>query len=88
MLYALACIPAAALPALVGVSGLLYAAGAAAMTAVFVWRAFDLFRRGEHDVDNRAAKKLFGFSIIWLFSLFALILVEKLAGLPAFTAVL
>jgi protoheme IX farnesyltransferase len=88
LLYALACIPAAALPALVGVAGLVYAAGAALMTGLFVWRAFDLYRIADSDPDNTAAKKLFGFSIIWLFALFALILVEKLAGLPAFTAVL
>jgi protoheme IX farnesyltransferase len=88
LLYALACIPAAALPALVGVAGVVYASGAMLMTGVFVWRAFDLYRIADSDPENKAAKKLFGFSIVWLFALFALILVEKLAGLPAFPAVL
>jgi protoheme IX farnesyltransferase len=88
LIYALACMPAAALPALTGVAGPVYALGAAILTGVFVWRAFDLYRRGEGDVENRAAKKLFGFSIIWLFALFALILVEKILGIAAFALVL
>ena len=88
LLYALACIPAAALPALVGVSGLLYCVGAAFLTAMFVWRALNVYRFTEGEVADKAAKKLFGFSILWLFALFALILVEKLAGIAPFTAVL
>ena len=88
MLYTLACLPAAALPALVGVSGLLYSVGASVLTAMFVWRAFNVYRLTEGVLADRAAKKMFGFSILWLFAIFALILVEKLAGLPAFAAVL
>ena len=88
LIYALACIPAAALPALAGVAGVLYAVGAALLTGVFVWRAIDVYRITEGALADKAAKKLFGFSILWLFAIFALILVEKLAGLPAFAAVL
>lgn len=88
MLYTLACLPAAALPALVGVSGMLYALGAGVLTAMFVWRAFNVYRFSEGVPADLAAKKLFGFSIVWLFAMFALIWIEKLVGLPAFVAVL
>ena len=88
LIYALLCIPTAALPALVGVAGLLYAVGAAMLTGVFVWRALDVYRFTEGEVADKAAKRLFGFSIVWLFALFALILVEKLADLSAFAAVI
>ncbi len=88
LLYALACIPAAALPALVGVAGPVYAIGAAALTGMFVWRAFNVYRFTEGEVADKAAKKLFGFSILWLFAMFALILAEKLLGVAAFAAVI
>ena len=88
LLYTLACIPVAALPALVGVAGLIYAVGATLLTGQFVVRAFNVYRFTEGELADRAAKKLFGFSIVWLFALFALILIEKLVGIPAFTAVI
>ena len=88
LIYAVLCAPAAALPALIGMSGLLYSVGALIMTAVFVAKAVHLFVLGENDLQNKVAKGLFGFSILWLFTLFALILVEKLLGLPAFASVL
>ncbi|MBG1233422.1 heme o synthase [Aestuariivirga litoralis] len=87
LIYALLCIPVAALPAMVGVAGWLYTVGAAAMTLVFVAKAVKLYRLGENDLNNKVAKGLFGFSIIWLFALFALILVEKILGLAAFAGV-
>ncbi len=88
LIYAVLCLPAAALPALTGVAGGLYAAGAGLMTLAFVFKASELFWLGENDIGDKTAKSLFGFSILWLFSLFALILAEKLLNLPAFAAVL
>jgi heme O synthase-like polyprenyltransferase len=46
-----------------------------------VRRAFLLWRRGDAD-RNAAAKRLFGFSLLYLFGLFAVRLVEL--GLPGF----
>jgi heme O synthase-like polyprenyltransferase len=37
---------------------------------------------------NRACKKLFGFSILWLFLVFALIPLEHLLGIESFPSVL
>ena len=88
LIYSLLCIPAAALPALTGVAGLLYAVAGGLMTAVFVAKGFEVFRKGDGAGSDKAAKSLFGFSILWLFTLFALILVEKLLGVPTFQAVL
>ena len=83
LIYTLLCAPVAALPALCGVSGLVYAVGATALTAMFIYRAFVLYGAADFSTEDKAAKKLFGFSIIWLFAMFALILVEKLVGLSA-----
>ena len=88
LIYTVTCLPAAALPALTGVAGPLYAVGAAMLTITFVKQAWDLFRIGDADVQDKAAKRLFGFSIVWLFAMFALILIERLLALSAFPAVL
>ena len=88
LIYTVTCLPAAALPALTGVAGPLYAVGATMLTITFVKQAWDLFRIGDADVQDRAAKRLFGFSIVWLFAMFALILIERLLALSAFPAVL
>jgi len=87
LIYALLCAPVAALPVLCGVSGILYSVGAAALTAMFIYRALVLYLAADAVVEDKAAKKLFGFSIVWLFAMFALILVEKLAGLHALPSV-
>ena len=87
LIYALLCAPVAALPALCGVSGLLYAVGATLLTAMFIYRACSLYFAADATAEDKAAKKLFGFSIIWLFAIFALILAEKLLGLAALPSV-
>ncbi len=88
LIYALACLPVAALPALVGVGGALYAVGGTMLTLALVKLAFDVYRFADGAESDAAAKRLFGFSILWLFALFGLILVEKLLAVPAFAAVL
>ncbi len=65
-------------PFAIGMAGYLYLAAAAVLGAIFVRRAFSVLRAGEG--DYRAAKGLFGFSILYLFALFAAILIESLAG--------
>lgn len=87
LIYALLCAPVAALPALCGVGGWLYAMGAFFLTSMFIARAFILYRSGDAVAEDSAAKKLFSFSIIWLFAMFALILVEKITGLAALPSV-
>ena len=87
LIYALLCAPVAALPALCGLSGPAYAIGATLLTAMFIYRAGVLYFAKDAVAEDQAAKKLFGFSIIWLFAIFALILAEKLLGLAALPSV-
>ncbi len=87
LIYSLLLVPVVALPLLTGVAGLLYAAGSAVLTAKFLLDAARLYRASTKDQENAAAKRLFGFSIIWLFALFALILIEQVAGLGPMGAV-
>jgi heme o synthase len=88
LLYSVALLPTIALPVLTGTAGWLYAVGAVLLTAKFLFDAIVLYRAEGRTNENKAAGKLFKFSIIWLFALFAFILIEKLVGLPPFAGVL
>jgi len=81
LLYAALLAPAGALPAFFGNAGIFYLVAAALLGAEFIRRAILLVRRGSAEKD-RAAKKLFGFSIFYLFALFAARLLE-----PAWQAI-
>ncbi len=82
LIYSILTLPAVALPVFTHTAGLLYAVGAGLLTLVFLKRAIDVYRATEGPPSDMACKKLFGFSITWLFAVFALILVEKLLQLP------
>ncbi len=75
--YTLLIAPVAVAPWLFGFAGPVYGAVAAIGSAQFIRLAVRLCKSG--DADNyRAAKKLFGFSILYLFALFAVLLGEAM----------
>jgi len=77
--YALLLAPIGALPWLLGHAGTLYGVTAMLLGGEFIRRAFLLWRHG--NVDNqKAAKRVFAFSIFYLFALFAARLAESLAA--------
>jgi protoheme IX farnesyltransferase len=86
--YSLGLLPVAALPLLSGIAGSLYAIGATALTLNFLWLALAVRRASGREAEDKAAKKLFGFSIIWLFAVLLLVLGEHLLGLPLWAAVI
>jgi protoheme IX farnesyltransferase len=88
LLYTLVLLPLTFLPALLGVSGVLYVAGVALLSVVFLYYAINVYRARNGAAADRACKNLFGFSILWLFLVFALIPLEHFLGLPSFTSVL
>ena len=74
LLYAALLAPVSLVPSFLGVTGLAYAGIAAAMSAVFVFLAWRLRRADDH----AGAPRLFGFSILYLFVLFAAMIAERL----------
>lgn len=87
LIYAVLCLPTVLLPAVTGIAGWLYVIGSLACTLKLVWHSVVLYRTVENsDVEDKASKKLFGYSIIWLFALLTLLLVEQVFGLPLFEA--
>jgi protoheme IX farnesyltransferase len=77
LIYSLLLAPLAVAPSLLGMAGLAYGAVSALLGGVFVLLAWRVWR-GD---DLTQPRRLFVFSIFYLFALFAALLVEKLAGL-------
>ena len=80
LVYAALLAPLGALPWLLGFAGPLYGAAAILLGGEFLRRAILLWRGGEGS-QKTIAKGLFGFSILYLFGLFAALLAEAAAAL-------
>ena len=79
LLYSIALALAGLAPVLMGATGFVYGVGAALLGAQFVYGAFLVWRNGAADAQagtHRSAKRLFAFSILYLFLLFALLPID------------
>ena len=74
LLYSVLLVPTSLLPWALGFAGTIYGAAAAIGGAVFIGLALQLRRAGA--LSRRAAQRLFAFSIVYLFALFAALLVD------------
>ncbi len=77
LFYTLALFPLALAPTALGFAGPLYGAGAALLGALFVVSALKVRR----DATERSARRMFGYSIVYLFLIFALLVADKALGL-------
>ena len=77
LIYASLLVPTTLLPWALGAVGAIYAALASLLGALFLVCAWRVWREPEAGRD-RAAKEMFGFSILYLFLLFALMVVDRL----------
>ncbi|MBM3524174.1 MAG: protoheme IX farnesyltransferase [Alphaproteobacteria bacterium] len=73
LVYSAILAPLGLAPTLLGVTGLAYAAVAAVLGFVFIGGALAVWR----DTGEAAARRLFGYSIVYLFLLFAMIMVDR-----------
>lgn len=80
LIYSLLLAPLGAAPALLGQAGAVYGAASALLGIAFVGLAVAVYRSREGKSAATAARRLFGFSILYLFLLFALLLAEPLIG--------
>lgn len=77
LIYSFVLAPVALLPSILGGASLVYGLIAAVLGVEFIRRAWIVVVRGNADRD-RAAKSLFGYSILYLFGLFGVLLVDTL----------
>ncbi len=87
LLYSFILVPVTFLPSLLGTTGMLYTVVTAFSGAAFLWHAVDVYRLREGDAARRACRRLFAFSILYLFAIFAAIIAERVIGVASFTPV-
>jgi heme o synthase len=88
LVYAVLLVPVAVALGLSGIGGPVYLAGSSLLGALFLLGAWRIWRRDEDAAaadGHRVEKRFFAFSILYLFLVFGLILVEAVlaAGAPA-----
>jgi heme o synthase len=76
LLYTLMLWPTTAAPWLLGVAGPFYAVGAGALSLAFTGTAVRVWR----DASDRSARQMFAFSLLYLFLIFTLLLVDRVGG--------
>ncbi len=74
--YSLLLAPMGVVPAFIGLGGMVYMAVSSILGVVFVWYAYRVFQIREGREADTAARALFGFSILYLFALFLVLLAE------------
>ena len=77
LIYTLVLFPIALAPWALGIAGNLYGAAAVVLGGFFILAAVSVFL----DRTDRSAKRMFAFSILYLFLLFALIITDRAPGL-------
>jgi heme o synthase len=91
LIYTLVLVPVGVSPYLFGYAGAPYGVVSLGAGAVMIWLALAIMRHGARVADpharldlasHRAAKRLFGVSILYLFVLFAVLLIDDRLGAP------
>ena len=76
MIYSILLAPLAVSPWIVGLGGWVYLAVSTSLGLAFIWQAMRVYRVRKGHIADVHAKRLFGFSIFYLFALFAVLLGE------------
>jgi protoheme IX farnesyltransferase len=79
LLYTIVLVAVAAVPWPLGYFDAIYGVTSLILGACMLVLAVNVFRRRERSASLRATRKLFAFSILYLFALFATLLIEVVA---------
>jgi heme o synthase len=82
LLYSIVLAPVGVSPWLLGYAGLLYGVTAIVGGAAMIGLSLHIMAMADEDQGLRGAKRLFGVSILYLFILFAVLLIDHLLGAP------
>jgi protoheme IX farnesyltransferase len=84
LIYSALLLPVAFLPAFLGFAGPAYALAAGVASLMLLHRAAAVYREQDGPGADRACKRLFGYSIQYLFYVFTALIAEHLIGLAPF----
>jgi protoheme IX farnesyltransferase len=76
LIYTVLLLPVSLVPFAFGAAGLAYGLVAAAMGGLFVICAVRVLRENGEETGHRAARQMFGFSILYLFALFLMLILD------------
>tara|TARA_B100001996_G_scaffold379725_1_gene365943 strand:- start:453 stop:1289 length:837 start_codon:yes stop_codon:yes gene_type:complete len=76
--YSLLMLPAVIFPYVINFSGLIYLVPAIILTIYYNFICFDLYKCVKNNFILKKAKKIFGYSILYLFLIFVLFLIDKI----------
>ncbi len=76
-IYSLLVAVSGVLPTILGFASLFYGAVSAALGICFIWYAWKVWQNAGRDEKLTAEKQLFGFSLLYLFAVFAVLLVDS-----------
>jgi protoheme IX farnesyltransferase len=80
LVYSVAMTISAIAPGIFGPGGMVYLAVSALSSAVFLLLAWQVYRAKSGNASDKASRGLFTYSIFYLFGLFAVLIVEHVAG--------
>jgi protoheme IX farnesyltransferase len=80
VLYAVLTAISGVVPSLMGFAGIVYGVVAAALGAAFIWYAVKTWQMPDGDEKMIPAKKLFGYSLLYLFAVFTALAVDGLVA--------
>jgi len=78
LIYSLLMLPVVTLPYVINFSGLIYIAPVMMLTLYYNFICYDLYKHKKNKFDLKKAKKVFGYSILYLFLIFVLFLLDYL----------
>ena len=77
-IYSLLILPVITFPYLINFSGLTYFIPVLILTIYYIYICFDLYKHKKNKFDLKKAKKVFAYSILYLFLIFVLFLIDSL----------
>jgi len=77
-IYSLLMLPVITFPYLINFSGLTYFIPVLILTIYYIYICFDLYKHNKNKFDLKKAKKVFAYSILYLFLIFVLFLIDSL----------
>ncbi|MDP4822326.1 MAG: heme o synthase, partial [Aestuariivirgaceae bacterium] len=88
LIYSVILMPLSLLPVALGTAGIVYLATTAVLGFLFMAGAINVWRVREGKAAVTAARRFFGFSILYLFLVFAALIAERVAGIASFGAMI